>query len=538
MGALGLGLWLMVQSAAAPPPPEPPKPPPLPPADPTATLDRDAWILAEWMVDTAERISAEYVRPVRSIDLLETGLTEIYRTAGLELPTHFRDRLRNANGMEPRMRVIQMARLALGSVEAADGTKSVLIAAKGFGKLTDPYCGPMATRGSTFASSDAEFGLGFELEGATGSRWMEYLLDSATTPDGRMTTNRTTSPAEVPWIVKRVLPGGPAAKAGLRPGDVITHIGPEEVTVRSNSRAFRTLMNAFPTDAMMPDVPPDPVRPISLTISRRGRVAPMTLKLERTAYRPESIFGVIRRPNGTWDYLLDPQAKIGYIRVGSVELGADAAFQAALQTLIEAGAKGLVLDLRWCPGGYVEPTTRIAGFLLPEDAVIATVKYRHPDREGTGTIKADAAEGREAFLRLPVVVLVGPDTAGGGEMIAAALQDHNRAKLVGQRTFGKANVMNLIGTRIRGMSYRVSTGYSYRPSGVNRHRFPDSKPTDVWGLRPDPGCELPMTADLYATLRQDAELQAIRPPDDFTAVAFDDPLNDPQKLIAVKLLKK
>ena len=99
----------------------------------------------------------------------------------------------------------------------------------------------------------------------------------------------------------------------------------------------------------------------------------------------------------------------------------------------------------------------------------------------------------------PLVVLVGPETSGGGEMVAAALQDYGRATVVGQRTLGKGNIQRAdFPAHLGDLRLKHSTGYSLRPTGRNRHRFADSQPTDDWGVRPDMGFEAPLTADLSA----------------------------------------
>jgi hypothetical protein len=433
------------------------------------------------------------------------------------------------------MRVIQQARVALGPSDAVAGMRAVVVAADGFTALTDPYCGLTCTAGNALASSDAEFGLGFELAGATGPRWLAYQLELAVGGAEHRTAALGTSPADFPWVVRRVLPGGPAAKAGLRPGDTIVFFEHAEVTERSQHKLFRRLAAGLFPDGRTPDTALDVAKPVSVTVRRAGLPDLLRFQLARGSYRPESVFGVIRRPDGTWDHVLDRVAKVGYVRVGPVELGAEAAFLAALRSLKDDGMTGLVLDLRWCPGGYVEPTARIAAYLLPPDATIATVKYRTEDRAGGERLTAPTGLGDE-FAGLRVAVLVGPDTAGGGEMIAAALQDHERGIVVGQRTVGKGNVMTLLGTRFRGLGYRVSTGYSYRPNGKPRHRLPDATPFDDWGVRPDPGFGVPITRDLMTRLGREADRQAIRPPEDAGTVAFDDPLADPQKAVAVRLL--
>jgi carboxyl-terminal processing protease len=206
--------------------------------------------------------------------------------------------------------------------------------------------------------------------------------------------------------------------------------------------------------------------------------------------------------------------------------------------LIRDGAEGLILDLRWCPGGYVVPTTRITGDLLPPGKLIAKNEGRIAPRNTPETYLSAPPPGTEDWQRLPLVVLVGPETIGGSELIAAALQDHGRGTIVGQRTFGKANIMDLIDTAFPSVGYRVTTWYSLRPNGKHRHRFPDSKPTDDWGVRPDRGFEVPITPDFSARLRGDAERLAIRPAGSTAAIALDDPQADPQRMVALKLLKE
>jgi carboxyl-terminal processing protease len=219
-----------------------------------------------------------------------------------------------------------------------------------------------------------------------------------------------------------------------------------------------------------------------------------------------------------------------------MEQGAAVAFRTLLDQLAEQKARGLILDLRWNPGGYVSQAYQIAGQFLKPDQIITKVTYRRPDLQNQPEPRPPAAEGREWELSLPLAVLVNAETTGGGELLAAAFQDHKRAIVVGQRTAGKAAVMTSFDTPFPGVVYRVTTGYSLRPNGKSRQRLPTSRPWDEWGIRPDPGCEIPTTPAYSRRLQEWAEWQACRPADAKAALPLDDPLNDPQRMLAERLL--
>jgi carboxyl-terminal processing protease len=212
-----------------------------------------------------------------------------------------------------------------------------------------------------------------------------------------------------------------------------------------------------------------------------------------------------------------------------------------LLDLKRAGCKGLILDLRWCPGGYVTPGTRIAGMFLKPNEVIAEVRARNsPNNPGGGSqwYRAGPPPNGGLFLDTPAVVLVGQETTGGGELIAAALQDNGRCQVMGQRTAGRAAIQNAIQSGFSDLQFKVTTGTTLRPNGKPRQRDPDSKPTDDWGIRPDPGLEVPITLDLSKKLRRWADEHALRPAESNAALEFDDPLRDPYRAAALRYLQK
>jgi len=165
------------------------------------------------------------------------------------------------------------------------------------------------------------------------------------------------------------------------------------------------------------------------------------------------------------------------------------------------------------------------------------MEYRNTAQAGSGgEIRTPPGGGQ--YSNMPLVLLVGHETTGGGELIASALRDNDRCVVVGQRTVGRASIQNVRDAGFAGIQFRITTGTSLRPNGKNRQRKPDSQPTDDWGIRPDEGLEVPITADKSAELRKQADLHSLRPADSQQALPFDDPATDPYRLTALTYLRK
>jgi carboxyl-terminal processing protease len=185
----------------------------------------------------------------------------------------------------------------------------------------------------------------------------------------------------------------------------------------------------------------------------------------------------------------------------------------------------LILDLRWNPGGFFEEAVAAARLFLGEE-LIARIKTRKgTDREYSG--KRDVN-----FLNFPMVVLVNGETSGGAELIAAALQDNQRALVAGQRTLGKASVQSTKALRVSNLGLKLTSGTFVRPSGKNLNRFPDSRRTDDWGVLPNPKLEFRISADAARQLREWYLFQTLRPGGSVEALPLDDSVADPQRYAA------
>ncbi|WP_246008820.1 S41 family peptidase [Hymenobacter metallilatus] len=230
---------------------------------------------------------------------------------------------------------------------------------------------------------------------------------------------------------------GPAEQAGLQPGDRILAVNGQRVSgVRmTTEQMFGKLRGPRGTSVL-------------LQLMRRGMARPINVQVTRN-----------RIPNASVDvaYMVDNQT--GYIKVSRFASGTYDEFKAALGDLRRQGLTRLVLDLRGNPGGYLDRATKMA-----DEFIGGTKKIVYTDGKGdqydTQTFSRVAGEFEEGSL----VVLVDEGSASAAEVLAGALQDHDRAVLVGRRTFGKGLVQQPIALN-DGSELRLTIARYYTPSG-------------------------------------------------------------------------
>jgi carboxyl-terminal processing protease len=228
----------------------------------------------------------------------------------------------------------------------------------------------------------------------------------------------------------------PAAKAGVKPGDLITHLNGSSVQGLTLQEAVEQMRGERGTS-------------IKLTIRREGADKPLDLSLTRDVIRPQ----VVRfRLEGN---------DVGYIRLTSFNEQTDVAMRKAIQTLRQqAGGtlKGLVLDLRNNPGGLLDQAVQVSDDFLNQGEIVSTRARRPEDAQRWNAHAGDIADG------LPIVVLVNGGSASASEIVAGALQDHRRAIVLGTKSFGKGSVQTVMPIRDAG-AIRLTTARYYTPSG-------------------------------------------------------------------------
>jgi carboxyl-terminal processing protease len=483
---------------------------------PKLSSEGEAATLARELVDLAQMISAQYVREVPVNDLVATALKGLYEAARQPFPREMAEALKNATNRHSLVELAIAARRNLGNDPALVGHKSLMAAIQALPSVLDAHCTLVPAR--TFQTAyEYQSGFGFELDGEPGS--------GRNVRESGFAAPRAGPP--IPFRVVAVYPGGPAQRAGLRPGDVITNIDRKAVTADCSETLYQTVL-LEPTNAA------DPKEHV-FTVLRADKTEPVKIAIKNRIYVPESVFGVQRRQDNTWSFWLDESKKIAYIRIGAIDLQTPSQLNNALGQLLDG--KGLILDLRWCPGGFLNQAAEVAGIFLGKGK-IASVKYRQADRMGPNELRADAFGIRRLlYTDVPVLVLVNGDTSGGGELIAAALHDNDRAKVAGQRTLGKASVQSpLYLASMPNWAFKLSAGTFIRPNGKNLQRFSESKPDEDWGVRPDKGYEIPISPFLTQRLKEWHHAYQLRPPQSREAFPLDDPEYDPQRIQAMRLL--
>ena len=274
-------------------------------------------------------------------------------------------------------------------------------------------------------------------------------------------------------VVQTPLPGSPAFAGGLRAGDRLVTING---TLLPDGKQLETAMQLLR----------GPVgTALTVGVKRAGSEDLREIKLIRNTIRLPSVLSDRRKPDNTWDFMLDDQRKIGYIRLTHVGSQSAQEMRTALDDLDARGMKALILDLRNDPGGLLDGAVAIAD-LFVESGRIVTVKGRAGDT-------VYDAKPKGAFARFPMAVLVNGKTASAAEIIAACLQDHQRAVVVGERTFGQGIVRSLFQLKSGVGAVKLPVATYYRPNGKSMNRYPDSKDSDDWGVIPDEGYEVALT---------------------------------------------
>jgi carboxyl-terminal processing protease len=235
--------------------------------------------------------------------------------------------------------------------------------------------------------------------------------------------------------VSEVFPGSPAAHAGLARGDVIVQVGSVSLANRSDDFGSRLIKGRAGTHVTLTVI--EGTRKHVVRITRANLVVPVA------SSAVASYHGI----------------KIGVVRLTSFTDGSSGELRTQVQKVLHAGAQALILDLRGNGGGLLDEAVKVASIFIPDGTIVSTAGRNQPRQ-------VYAAKGDAIAPRIPMVVLVDRGTASAAEIVAGALKDRGRAKIVGTHTYGKG-VFQEIETLSNGGALDITVGEYFTPSGRN-----------------------------------------------------------------------
>ena len=276
------------------------------------------------------------------------------------------------------------------------------------------------------------------------------------------------------------LPGSPAYAAGVLPGDTILEVDGQSTEGMNRDRAVEVLQGRPGTSVKLSILHPKTEKAEPITVTRAIIELP-------------SVMGDVRKPDDTWDYMIDKDKKIGYIRITNFIQDTPDDLKKALEQLKSEGMRGLILDLRDDPGGLLSAAVEVSDLFVDKGQIVTTKGRNQKD-------KVYEAQKDGTFEGFPMVVMVNQHSASASEIVAACLQDHKRAVVVGQRSFGKGSVQNILPLDNGQSILKLTVATYWRPSGKNIHRFKNASESDDWGVRPDSGMEVRLNDDEYESM--------------------------------------
>lgn len=254
--------------------------------------------------------------------------------------------------------------------------------------------------------------------------------------------------------------GSPAFKAGVMAGDIITKVNGESIE-----------------GLRLPDV----IQKISGKVGSEVKLfvhhvtgQDIELSMMREEITIPSIKGFERKQDTTWNYYVSKDPKIAYIRITQFTTDVAEQLRQAVTPLINDGMKGLILDLRFNPGGRLEEAVSVVDMFISKGAIVSTKGRNRPESVRNATEAG-------TLPMFPMVVLVNEHSASASEIVSGSLQDNGRALVIGERTYGKGSVQEVIPLDSKGGELKLTVAYYYLPSGRLVHRKKDA--TD-WGVQP------------------------------------------------------
>jgi carboxyl-terminal processing protease len=312
----------------------------------------------------------------------------------------------------------------------------------------------------------------------------------------------------------------PAHDAGMRSGDQILAVAGQPVADKSFEELIALIRGPRG-------------EPVSITVIHEGETESVTLQVPRADIVVDSVLGDRRQADTYWNYALSSDPRIAYFQLTDFGDRTAEELQAALADLRAAGGiEAAIVDVRDNAGGYLSTARDVCDLFLDRGTIVTT--------RGRGGRIQETYDATSAGTQseIPLAVLINGESASASEIFAACMQDQQRAKIIGTRSFGKGSVQQMIPTGDGGI-LKLTTSTYHRPSGKNIHRRPDSGDDADWGVRPDEGMELPLSAEAEERRYTARTAQtAFRPEPSSSAEMPEPAAEDPQLQKAIEYLQQ
>lgn len=259
--------------------------------------------------------------------------------------------------------------------------------------------------------------------------------------------------------------GSPAGKAGVLPGDVIVSINGQDTEG----------LSVFDVEELLGRSPDSTVR---LRVQHEGQGEPVGLTIVPGPVSLLTVRGFRRDTSGRSEYMIDPAYRIGYIRVSHFLHNTLRDFDETLRDLANQRPDGLIVDLRFNPGGLMQQAVAMVDRFVDAGVILSTVTRRKAVQEYRATQQGTIGD-------VKLAVLINSASASAAEIVAGSLQAYDRALIVGERSFGKGSVQHLIYLTESKGAVKLTTAYYRLPDGRIIHRTKKNAHTNSWGVIPD-----------------------------------------------------
>ena len=287
----------------------------------------------------------------------------------------------------------------------------------------------------------------------------------------------------IPTVIGPPEPGTPAFSADIRSGDRIVSIDHRSTIAMNMLDVLHAMRGPAGSN-------------IVLSILHIGEETPEEVTLVRSVITEESIYGDLRDEDGVWRFRLAADPQIGYLRITKFGDKTEAELTKMLAQLTNEPVEALILDVRDNYGGALDAAVGISDLFLRAGLPIVSTRGRDGE-----TRERFVSTGQGTYTEIPLAVLINHNSASASEILAACLQDHRRAVVVGQRSYGKGTVQRLMRIESGRSLLKLTSATYWRPSGRNIHRMVGATKEESWGVKPNQGLGIVLDVQEYLQWR-------------------------------------